>query len=87
MPLIKAVAKANEDERAFWQRTIEKGRQEEGDLATAIGLMEKHGALKDTSIAARSEADRAKAALAPLPEHPVKDMLIDLADYVVERIR
>lgn len=87
MPLIKAVAKADAEERAFWQRTIEKGRQEEGDLETAISLLKKHGALGDTSIAARSEAQRAKAALAPLPEHPVKDMLTDLADYVVERIR
>ena len=52
----------------------------------AISLLEKHGALTDTSAAARAEAARAKAALAPLPHHPVKDMLTDLADYVVERI-
>ena len=87
MPLIKAIAKADEDERAFWVRTIEKGRQEDGDLDTAIALLRKHRALEDTSKAARAEADRAKAALCPLPEHPVKDMLTDLADYVVERIR
>ena len=29
---------------------------------------------------------KGKAALAGLPDHPVKAMLIDLADYVVERI-
>ena len=87
MPLIKAVAKADVDERDFWVRTIEKGRQEEGDLETAIALLHKHGALTDTSTAARAEAARAKSALAPLPDHPVKDMLTDLADYVVDRIR
>ena len=38
------------------------------------------------SSVANAEALRAKAALAPLPAHPVKDMLTDLADYVVERI-
>lgn len=86
MPLIKAVAKADDTERAFWVRTIEKGRQEAGDLDAAIGLLHKHGALTDTNKAARAEAARAKAALAPLPDHPVKDMLSDLADYVVERI-
>lgn len=87
LPLIKAVARANDDEKSFWVRTIEKGRQEDGDLERAIGLLNKYGALTDTSVAARAEARRAKTALAPLPEHPVKDMLVDLADYVVERIR
>ena len=87
MPMIKAVAKADAEERAFWVRTIEKGRQEEGDLDHAIALLNKHGALEDTSAAARAEAQRAKTALQPLPEHPVKEMLIDLADYVVDRIR
>ncbi len=86
MPLIKAVAKADETERAFWRRTIEKGQQEAGDLDQAIALLHKHNALSDTNIAARAEAARAKAALRPLPDHPVKDMLSDLADYVVERI-
>ncbi|MGD9295698.1 MAG: polyprenyl synthetase family protein [Roseobacter sp.] len=86
MPLIKAVARADTEEKAFWVRTIEKGRQEDGDLETAIALLNKHDALSDTSVAARAEARRAKGALAPLPEHPVKDMLTDLADYVVERI-
>ena len=86
MPLIKAVAQSDETERAFWVRTIEKGRQEEGDLAQAIALLHKYRALEETSLAARAEAARAKQALAPLAAHPVKDMLIDLADYVVERI-
>lgn len=86
MPLIKAVAKADAEERAFWVRTIEKGKQQEGDLDTAVRLLHKHGALSDTSAAARAWAGKAKAALAPLPDHPIKEMLADLADYVVERI-
>ena len=86
MPLIKAVARSTEKEKAFWVRTIEKGRQEEGDLETAIALLNKYDALSDTSTVAQAEAKRAKAALASLPDHPVKVMLNDLADYVVERI-
>jgi octaprenyl-diphosphate synthase len=31
-------------------------------------------------------AARAKAALSVLPQHPLRDMLADLADYVVARI-
>src|SRR6056297_1409123 len=35
LPVIKAVALADETERAFWQRTIAKGKQEDGDLERA----------------------------------------------------
>ena len=43
LPVIKAVAQATPEERAFWQRTIEKGRQQEDDLDHALGLMNKYG--------------------------------------------
>jgi octaprenyl-diphosphate synthase len=84
--VIKAVAKADSNERAFWVRTIEKGRQEDGDLETALGLLNKHGTLMETETDAKGWATKAKAALAPLPDHEVKDMLRDLADFVVSRL-
>lgn len=87
LPVIKAVALADAEERAFWVRTIEKGRQEEADLETAVGLLNKHGALDATRLEAVAWTDKAKAALAPLPDHDIKTMLIDLADYVVARVR
>lgn len=86
LPVIKAVAKADAEERAFWTRTIEKGRQEEGDLDHALALLHKHDTLSATQLDARNWAERAKTALAPLPEHELKEMLTDLADYVVSRI-
>ncbi len=86
LPLIKAVAKADAEEREFWVRTIEKGKQAEGDLDHAISLLKKHGALTDTAAVAREKAHTAKKALNPLPDHPVKEMLSGLAEYVVERI-
>lgn len=86
LPVIKAVAKANDEERAFWVRTIEKGKQEDGDLEHALELLNKHGALKKTREDALGYVEKAKAAMQTLPEHPVRDMLIGLADYVVARI-
>lgn len=86
LPVIRAVARADARERAFWERVIEKGRQEEGDLETALGLLTRHGALEATRDTALACAATAKAALAPLPAHPIKGMLGDLADYVVARI-
>ncbi|WP_420568348.1 polyprenyl synthetase family protein [Thalassovita sp.] len=86
LPVIKAVARADDEERAFWTRTIEKGKQEDGDLEHALELLNKHGALTDTRQDALAWADKAKTALGVLPEHPIRQMLIDLADYVVARI-
>jgi octaprenyl-diphosphate synthase len=86
LPLIKAIAKANAEERAFWVRTIEKGRQEDGDLEHAIALLHKHGALEDTRLEALAWADKAVAAIDQLPKHPVRDMLREIAGYVVARI-
>ncbi|UWP93825.1 polyprenyl synthetase family protein [Aliiroseovarius crassostreae] len=86
LPLIKAVAKAGPEERAFWVRTIEKGRQEEGDLEQALMLLNKHNALEETRLDALAWAEKAKSAMASLPEDPIRDMLIDIADYVVARV-
>ncbi len=86
LPVIKAVALADDEERAFWVRTIERGKQEDGDLEHALMLLNKHGTLAATQADALEWADKAKAALAPLPAHEIKDMLSDLADYVVARI-
>jgi len=86
LPVIKAVAKADVEERAFWHRTIEKGQQNDGDLETALRLMTQHGTLEATKNDALNWAEKAKTALIVLPDHDVRDMLHDLADYVVERI-
>ncbi|MFC6686776.1 polyprenyl synthetase family protein [Jhaorihella thermophila] len=86
LPVIKAVARATEEERSFWQRTIEKGRQEEGDLDHALGLMKKYGTLEATRDDANTWADRARAALKALPDGDLRDMLHDLAAYVVARL-
>ncbi|MER5172010.1 polyprenyl synthetase family protein [Thioclava sp. GXIMD2076] len=87
LPVIKAVAAADQTERAFWSRVIEKGDQQDGDLEQAMALMAKHGTLAATRDAAIVWADRARAALGALPDHPLRAMLDDLADYVVARVR
>jgi len=86
LPVIKAVARADAGERAFWVRVIEKGDQRDGDLEEALRLMQAHGTLEQTRTEALRHAAEAKAALACLPDHPLRDMLADLAEFVVERI-
>ncbi|WP_417279223.1 polyprenyl synthetase family protein [Celeribacter sp.] len=87
LPLIKAIAKGDDEERAFWVRTIEKGKQEDGDLDHAIALLNRHNALKDTRDVALEWSAKAKDALKALPNGEIVEMLSDIADYVVARVR
>ncbi|WP_340269436.1 polyprenyl synthetase family protein [Sulfitobacter pontiacus] len=86
LPVIKAIAKGDATERAFWTRTIEKGKQEDGDLEHALSLLNAHGTLDETKAEALAWAEQAKTALNTLPDHDLTQMLRDLADYVVARI-
>jgi octaprenyl-diphosphate synthase len=86
LPVIKAVAAADEEERAFWKRVIEDGRQGDGDLEQALRIMARHGTLAATRDDAFGWANRAKAALHVLPEGEIRTLLAGVADYVVERL-
>jgi Geranylgeranyl pyrophosphate synthase len=86
LPVIRAIAAATGDEYAFWERTIGRGQQAPGDLDRAMALMAKHGTLASTRQTALDWAGRARRALDPLPGHPLKAMLSDMADFVVERV-
>jgi octaprenyl-diphosphate synthase len=86
LPVIRAVAAAGPDERAFWTRAIARGDQREGDLAEALALMARHGSLESTRRTALEHAARARVALAPLAPGRLRDHLADLSDHVVARI-
>ena len=86
LPVIKAVAKADAEERAFWVRVIEKGDQRDGDLDHAKALLARHGALDAARTDALAWVAQGKAALAQLPDHPLTQILSDLSDYVVSRL-
>ena len=86
LPVIKAVAAGDQTERAFWARVIEKGDQRDGDLEHALELLNAHGALEQTRTDALAWAGKAKDALAVMPRSDMRDMLADLADYVVARV-
>lgn len=86
LPVIRAVAAAGPEERAFWARVIEKGEQETGDLDQAIAIMSRRGSLESARETALGHARHARRALGPLPEGVIKGHLGDLADFVVARL-
>jgi octaprenyl-diphosphate synthase len=86
LPVIKAVAKASAEERDFWVRVIEQGEQRDGDLDHAQEIMARHGAMQAARLDALDWAGKARAALASLPDHPLRQVFDDLATFVVARI-
>ena len=87
LPFIKAIMKSTKKERAFWLRTFEKGDQVDGDLEMALELINSHDAIKETRQDALHWVERAQNALGSLPDHRIRDILYDLAIYVVKRLR
>ena len=85
LPVVLAFARANDEEREFWTRTMERMEQEEGDLGQAIVLLQKHGVLDETAGRARDYAIRAKQALAVFPESEIRAAMMEAVDFAVDR--
>jgi octaprenyl-diphosphate synthase len=85
LPVVLSFRRGNEEERAFWQRTLERGEAGEGDLDRAIGYMTKYGAIEDTIQRARHYGAMACDALAIFPASPEKSALLDAVEFCVRR--
>ena len=85
LPIILAFHRGDDAERRFWRRTVEDLEQTDDDLAHAIRLMEKHGALADSLARARHYGAIARDALGRFPESPEKSALVELIDFCIER--
>ena len=55
LPVILAFSRGDDAARAFWRRTIARGKQEEGDLARAMAYLAETDALTDTQATARAQ--------------------------------
>jgi len=85
LPVVLAYRRGNDDERAFWRRTLEASEAVEADLEHAIGLMTKHRALEDTITRARHYGAIAKDALALFPASEMKAALEDAVEFCISR--
>nr|CRH07228.1 Octaprenyl-diphosphate synthase [Candidatus Magnetococcus massalia] len=85
LPVIHAYEKGDEEERAFWQRSLEEEDQPEGSFEHARSLIQKHGSLDYAMAFAKQRIERAKEALSVVPESAEKSALIQLADFAVDR--
>ena len=85
LPLVLAYRRGTDTERAFWRGAIEQGESDDAQLEHAIDLLKKHHAIEDTVERARHFGSVSRDALAPLPESPHKDALLEVVDFCIER--
>lgn len=83
LPLIRAMAVGNDEQRALLRQVIEEGGADRVDDVMAI--IESTDAIAYTARLATEEAEKAKTALEALPASDFRDALAALADYAVQR--
>ena len=85
LPVILAYARGGGEERKFWQDAIAGFRTEDDDLAHAIDLIRRHGAVEATRERARHFAQRACDALSIFPDSSARRAMIEAAQFSVSR--
>jgi octaprenyl-diphosphate synthase len=85
LPVVLSYRRGTPEERSFWKRTLEDGRQTSDDLAHAQKLMARHDAIGDTVERARHYGDIARDALAIFQESDYKEALLEAVDFCVAR--
>ncbi|MDP9086773.1 MAG: polyprenyl synthetase family protein [Pseudomonadota bacterium] len=85
LPVILAIARGNEDDRAFWKASVSGDRVADEDLAHAVSLMRSTGAIADTLERARHYGRRAIDALAPFPVGRAKSAMTEAVEFAVAR--
>lgn len=85
LPVVLAIERSNEEERAFFRRCLEDLDQNDDDLPRAIALMEKYGALEEAKARARSYGEASRQALEGFDTNPAKASLLDVVDFCIER--
>ena len=84
-PIIYARSVCNNDEKQTLEKVLNPNTDETEAIAFVEALFQQYGVEAHCLKVAQGYADRAKAALAVLPETPAHIALKQLADYVVSR--
>jgi len=85
LPIILAYRRGSEEERRFWERTLERMDQREGDFGQAMAFLDKHEAFTDTIERARHYGAMARDALGIFRDSPTRQALLDIVRFCIER--
>lgn len=84
-PVIIALSEANEEEKAFWTRTMQDLNQKDGDLEQAIKILQKHNAMEKSVEYTKQFIKKAKGALEECPDHHIQNILSDVLEFTITR--
>ena len=85
LPIVLAFRDGDDEEKAFWRRTLEDLEQKKGDFRRAVAMLERAGALAATVARARDYAAKARAALDMFPKGEVRSALTEAVAFAVDR--
>jgi len=85
LPTILAYRRGTQDERDFWKRTMERRKQSEGDLEKALAILQTHDALSGTVDRARHYGGKAIDALTIFPKSKIRDALVAIVGFCIDR--
>ena len=83
LPLLLAMERASESDRALLRLAIERGELQQ--LPQILAIVRQTGALDATRAAAQAEADKALAVLERLPPSKAREALLDLCTRSIHR--
>jgi octaprenyl-diphosphate synthase len=86
LPVVLAIARGTDADRAFWTRCLEGEDIANGDLEQAIELLKKYDALSETVDRAKAYGNKALKALEVLPEGAHNDALADAVAFCISRV-
>ena len=85
IPVLLAIQRGNDGEKAFWHRCLEDMDQKEGDLDQAMEFILRHGALEESMRMARDYAQAAHRSLDGFGRSAIADALHETVDFCVGR--
>ena len=86
LPVLIAYQKGSEEERRFWRRTLEEGEHTDHDLGYAMTLLDRHGAIDETLGRAARFVREAQGALGIFQPSALREALVDVASYTINRV-
>ena len=85
LPIVIALARGSEEEKAFWRRTLEDNEQQPDDLDHAVALLQRRGALDAAVEQANGYGHAALEALDTFPPGRVRDVLTEIVAFCLQR--
>ena len=85
LPIVYAIERGDDAERAFWRRTLEDEEQTDDDLEEAMSILARHNALEDAMGEARRHGEEARNMLERFPDNAYRAALLELVDFCVDR--